>query len=114
MEKCKFAKRKKCRKRRGKLKQNAGYVASKYKLRCKLLKKKYDIPDCLDMNYDETKLDIIPSSNYTMDERGSNEIKGEKMDDKRCVTGFCGGARTGEAAKMQYINKGIIYIHLIL
>ena len=96
------------------LKQNAGCIASKCKLRCNLLKKKYDIPDCLDVNHDKTKLDVVPSLNYTMDERGLNEMKGEKMDDERCVTGFCGRARTDEAAKMQYINKGMIYIHFIL
>ena len=107
-----YGKRKKCRKRRGKLNKNAGYIAARYKLRCKLMKKKYNIPDCLDMNYDETKLMIVPGSKYTMDEKGKKDIKGEKLDDKRCVTGFCGGARTGEAAKLQYINKGK-FIHIL-
>ena len=104
-----YSKRKKCRKRRGKLKKNAGFLAAQYKLRCKLEKRKYNIPDCLDLNFDETKLEIVPVSKYTMDEKGKKDIKGEKLDDKRCVTGFCGGARTGEAAKMQYICKGMSF-----
>ena len=106
-KKCKFVKRKKCRKRRGGIKSNKGYIAARYKLRCQQLRDKHKIPDCLDMNFDETKLPILPVSKYSMDVRGKKDIIGEKLDDKRCVTGFCGGARTGEAAKMQYINKGM-------
>ena len=105
-KKCGYTKRKKCRKRRGKIGKNKGFIAAQYKLRCALVKKKYDIPDCLDFNFDETKLPIVPVSAYSMDEKGKKDIEGEKLDDKRCVTGFCGGARTGEAAKLQYINKG--------
>ena len=44
-----------------------------------------------------------------MDKFTTNEVKGDKMDDKSCVTGFCGGARTGEAAEIQHLQRYALY-----
>eukprot|EP01084_Bolivina_argentea_P143029 251233_1 len=101
-----YVKRKKTRKRRGEIKRDIGYIASKYKMRCKLTKLKYNIHDSLDMNADETNTDMVPISQYTMDSKGSKHVIGEKLDDKRNITCMLGGAKTGEAMKCQYINKG--------
>eukprot|EP01083_Nonionella_stella_P085614 237437_1 len=101
-----FTKRKKTRKRKGKLDQNPSYLASKYKIRRKLTIKKHNIKPCNQMNADETNLPIVPNNAWTMDEKGSKHVEGEKLDDKRNVTGMCGGARTGEAIPLQYIARG--------
>eukprot|EP01083_Nonionella_stella_P069770 186195_1 len=104
--KCGFKKRKKTRKRRGKLGFNGGYIASRYKLRVLLMKRKYAIHDCMEFNADETNVSLVPSSGYTMDTRGVKHVEGERLDEKRNVTCFLGGARTGEAMKCQYLSKG--------
>eukprot|EP01083_Nonionella_stella_P207163 752860_1 len=82
------------------------YLASKYKIRRKLTIKKHNIKPCNQMNADETNLPIVPNNAWTMDEKGSKHVEGEKLDDKRNVTGMCGGARTGEAIPLQYIARG--------
>eukprot|EP01084_Bolivina_argentea_P179875 310799_1 len=103
---CKFKKRKKGSKRRVKSQRNSGFIAAQYKLRCKLIKRKYHIHDAHDMNADESLIPMVPKSDYTMDEQGSTEVLGERMDDKRGVTGFFLGAKTGEGAKVQCIYEG--------
>eukprot|EP01083_Nonionella_stella_P069768 186192_1 len=76
--KCGFKKRKKTRKRRGKLGFNGGYIASRYKLRVLLMKRKYAIHDCMEFNADETNVSLVPSSGYTMDTRGVKHVEGEQ------------------------------------
>ena len=61
----------------------------------------------MDWNADETELPMVPKANCTMAQQGSNAVDGDDNDDKRSLTGFLCGARTGEAAPLQLIYKGI-------
>eukprot|EP01083_Nonionella_stella_P069772 186203_1 len=54
--KCGFKKRKKTRKRRGKLGFNGGYIASRYKLRVLLMKRKYAIHDFMEIGFYRERL----------------------------------------------------------
>ena len=80
-EKCKFVKRKKCKKRRCR-KGNHSFIAAQYKLRCHSIKKKYHIHDALDLNFDESLVPIVPEGKYTMETKGKNSIY-DKNDEYR-------------------------------
>ena len=107
-DKVNFVSRKKCSKRRGPKKGKPHFTAAQYRLRVLLMKRKYKVHDALEMNFDETFAPITPQSEYTMAEKGSKSVEGDAVDDKRGITAFLGGARTGEGSGIQLIYTGTL------
>ena len=63
-----------------------------------------EIPADLIFNWDQTGLDLVPTSNWTLERKGTKRIKGFK--DKRMITGvFCCSA-LGELLPFQLIYGG--------
>ena len=68
--------------------------------------REYDIPDALVINWDETSLPVMPTTDFTMAVRGARTVKIAGHDDKRAVTGLVGVARDGTMLPLQIIYTG--------
>ena len=50
-----------------------------------------EIPPELIVNWDQTGLNLIPSSSWTMEQRGARRVEITRLNDKRMITAvFCG------------------------
>ena len=54
-----------------------------------------EIPDQLTINWDQTALKLAPSSNWTMEKRGTKRIEITALDDKRQITAVFGCTHIG-------------------
>ena len=66
-----------------------------FKRKVDKLAKKYNMPDALIINFDETNVPVIPKSGYTLEVRGSRSVRIVGADDKRNITAIPAGARDG-------------------
>ena len=64
------------------------------------------IPPELILNWDQTGIKIVPSSTWTMDQRGSKRVEMKGVDDKRQITAVFCGTLTGDFLPVQLIYKG--------
>ena len=58
------------------------------------------------MNWDQTGIRLVPSSNWTMEKRGARGIEIAGSKDKRQITAILCGTVQGELLPMQVIYKG--------
>ena len=65
-----------------------------------------DIPPELIINWDETGLYLVPSSNWTMAQKGTKRIRIRGLKDKRMITGVFCGSLIGEFLPPQLIYGG--------
>ncbi len=65
-----------------------------------------EIPPELILNWDQTGIKIVPSSTWTMDQRGSKRVEMTGVDDKRQITAVFCGTLTGDFLPVQLIYKG--------
>ena len=65
-----------------------------------------EIPPELILNWDQTGVKIVPSSTWTMDQRGSKRVEMTGVDDKRQITAVFCGSLTGDFLPVQLIYKG--------
>lgn len=65
-----------------------------------------EIPPELILNWDQTGIKIVPSSTWTMDQRGSRRVEMTGLDDKRQITAVFCGTLTGDFLPVQLIYKG--------
>ena len=65
-----------------------------------------EIPAQLIMNWDQTGIRLVPSSNWTMEKRGARRIEIAGSKDKRQITAILCGTVQGELLPMQVIYKG--------
>ena len=66
----------------------------------------HTIPSCLVLNWDQTGVNIVPSSNYTMEQRGSNRVEIAGYEDKRQITATFAATLSGEFLPMQILYAG--------
>ena len=65
-----------------------------------------DILNELILNWDQTAINYVPVSNWTMAKEGSKKVKIAGVDDKRQITVVLAGALTGELLPLQLIYQG--------
>lgn len=65
-----------------------------------------EIPEQLIFNWDQTGLNLVPVSSWTMEEKGSKRVPIQGMTDKRQITGVFCGTLIGEFLPMQLIYGG--------
>ena len=65
-----------------------------------------DIPHDLILNWDQTAINYVPVSNWTMAKQGSKKVKIAGVDDKRQITVVLAGTLTGELLPLQLIYQG--------
>ena len=65
-----------------------------------------DIPMELVLNWDQTGIKIVPSSNWTMERQGSKRVELIGTDDKRQITAMFCGSLLGDFLPLQLIYKG--------
>ena len=64
-----------------------------------------DIPNEL-LNWDQTAINYVPVSNWTMAKEGSKKVKIAVIDDKRQITVVLAGTLAGELLPLQLIYQG--------
>ena len=68
--------------------------------------KQYKIPDQLIFNFDQTSVNIIPVSDWTLEKEGSKQVDITGIDDKRAITALLGGTASGHMLPPQLIYQG--------
>lgn len=66
----------------------------------------FGVPPQLVFNVDETAINLVPASNWTMELEGSNRISVVGVDDKREITAVMGASCTGELLPPQLLYTG--------
>ena len=79
--------------------QKASYLVS-----IATLVEENDIPDSMIVNFDQTGVNIIPSSEWTMDVKGQKQVSVTGLGDKRQITLGC--TLSGELLAPQLIYQG--------
>ena len=65
-----------------------------------------DVPPSLVMNWDHTAMKIVPSTNWTMEKKGTKRVEIAGVDDKRQITAVFACAMSSKFLLMQLIYKG--------
>lgn len=65
-----------------------------------------DIPPELIMNWDQTGIKLVPSSNWTMERRGARRVEIIGVNDKRQITAVFCGTLLGDFLPIQLIYQG--------
>ena len=65
-----------------------------------------EIPDELVLNFDQTALNYVPVTPWTMEEEGAKRVEIIAKDDKRQITAVFCGSMTGEFLPLQLIYEG--------
>ena len=65
-----------------------------------------DIPHELILNWDQTAINYLPISNWTIARQGSKKVKIAGVDDKRQITVALAGSLTGELLPLQLVYQG--------
>ena len=68
--------------------------------------KAQQIPDKLVMNWDQSDIQLMPSSNWTMEEQGSRRVAIEGLNDKRQITATLTVTLSGEMLPLQLLYTG--------
>jgi hypothetical protein len=67
----------------------------------------HNIPDDLILNWDQTGVNLIPGGDWTMDAKGSKQVKITGLNDKRQITALLTISKSGELLPPQIIYKGL-------
>ena len=62
-----------------------------------------DIPHELILNWDQTTINYVPVSNWTMAKQHSKKVKIAKVDDKWHISVVLAGSLTGELLSLQLV-----------
>lgn len=65
-----------------------------------------EIPPELILNWDQTGLNVVPSSSWTMAQKGSKRVELTGMDDKRQITAVFCGTLSGDFLPIQLVYQG--------
>ena len=65
-----------------------------------------EIPSALIVNWDQTGINIVPSSSWTMEVRGAKRVEIGGLDDKRQITGIYAASLAGDFLPIQLIYQG--------
>ena len=64
-----------------------------------------DIPNQLILNWDHIGINLVPTSSWTMEEKGRKQVEIVALDDKRQLTAACGTLH-GDMLPFQFIYQG--------
>ena len=67
---------------------------------------KYKVPDELIINWNQTSVDVVPASNWTMNLRGEKQVPVKGTDDKRQYTSLLACTLSGQLLPPQIIYQG--------
>lgn len=65
-----------------------------------------EVPPSLVLNWDHTAMKIVPSSQWTMEKKGTKRVEIAAVDDKRQITAVFACSMSGKFLPMQLIYKG--------
>ena len=65
-----------------------------------------EIPPEMILNWDQTGLNLIPSSSWTMEQRGARRVEITGLNDKRMITAVFCGTLTGDFLPIQLVYQG--------
>ena len=65
-----------------------------------------EIPPEMILNWDQTGLNLIPSSSWTMEQRGAQRVEITGLNDKRMITAVFCGTLTGDFLPIQFVYQG--------
>ena len=65
-----------------------------------------DIPPELILNWDQTGINLVPSSSWTMEQKGAKRVELTGIDDKRQITAVFCGSLTGDFLPIQLVYQG--------
>ena len=65
-----------------------------------------EIPPQLVINFDQTALNYVPISHWTMDKEGAKRVKVIAKDDKRQITAVFAGSSSGDFLPPRLIYEG--------
>ena len=86
--------------------ENFAAVKEDYLLEIKQVITMDEIPADLIINFDQTGLNIVPSSDWTMEAKGAKRVEAVGKDDKRQLTAVLAGSLTGDLLPPQIIYQG--------
>ena len=66
-----------------------------------------NIPNELILNWDQTGVNLVPVSNWTMEETGSKQVKVLGSDDKRQITALLASTLSGKLLPLELIYQGL-------
>ena len=72
----------------------------------KCLKLLDEIPDELTINFDQTGINYVPMSSWTMEKQGEKRVEIIGKDDKRQITAVLAGTLSGEFLPVQLVYQG--------
>ena len=81
-------------------------IAGKFHRRIGRRVRKFDIPDPLIINWDQTSVEVIPASSWTMHPRGEKQVPVKGTDDKRCYTSLLACTLSGDFLPPEIIYQG--------
>jgi hypothetical protein len=67
----------------------------------------HNIPNDLILNWDQTGVNLIPGGDWTMDAKGSKQVKITGLNDRRQITALLTISKSGELLPPQIIYKGL-------
>ena len=65
-----------------------------------------EVPPELILNWDQTGINVVPSSGWTMEQRGATRIEVTGVDDKRQITAVLCVSLTGDFLPLQFVYGG--------
>ena len=81
-------------------------IKSEYLQRIDTAVSENHIPSNLIINWDQTGLNMVPASKWTMTEKGSKQVRVLGSDDKRQITALLAATLSGEFLPLQIIYGG--------
>uniref|UniRef100_A0A1X7UUQ0 DDE-1 domain-containing protein n=1 Tax=Amphimedon queenslandica TaxID=400682 RepID=A0A1X7UUQ0_AMPQE len=81
-------------------------VKQQYLLDIKAVVEMEEIPDELIINWDQTGINYVPMSQWTMAEKGSKRVQIVGLNDKRQITALFGGSLPGDFLPIQLVYQG--------
>jgi hypothetical protein len=81
------------------------FVKRKISTKSKVVTIMEEIPDCLVINWDQTGINYVPVSNWTMEKEGSRRVEVFGADDKWQITGVFACSMEGDLLLPQIINQ---------
>ena len=74
--------------------------------RVKAVTDEHSVPPELVLNWDQTGCSVVPGGDWTMEERGSRQVKITGLDDKRQITALLSVTMSGQMLPVQLIYAG--------
>lgn len=81
-------------------------IAGRFHRRIGRRVRKYSIPDAMIINWDQTSVEVVPATSWTMHKKGDKQVPIKGSDDKRCYTSLLACTMNGDLLPPQIIYQG--------